>query len=155
MDDFSTGYDPRREERAALTAQCLDFDIMQLVAAADLPPTRGIKELMRRDDQYQMSSCAGFGGTNSAEVTFFLQTGRWKQFNPLWTYRRGQEYSNIRGDNGATINGVVTGMKKNGLLPEDLNDDGKAEYPYVVQYNFPFRNVKMLHPSSRLGTASN
>lgn len=134
-----TGYDPRMENRAALREQCLHgFNIMDLTADSDLPPTRGIKELMRRDDQARMNSCSGFGMTNSAEVTFFLQTGKWRQFNPLWSYRRGQEISGIRGDRGATIHGVVTAASKTGLLPEDLDNDGKAEYPYVVDYNFPF-----------------
>ena len=137
MPEF-TGYNPRAEERAKLIQQCLDFDIMSLSAAPNLPPTRGIKDLMRRDDQGRMSSCTGFGMTNAAEVTGYLQTGIWKQYNPLWSYRRGQEVSNIRGDNGATIHGVVEAAKKKGLLPEDTNDDGKPEYPYVVQYSFQF-----------------
>ena len=132
-----TGYDPRKEERAALTAQCIKFDIMSLVCG-DVPDTRGIKDLMRRDDQHQMNSCAGFGITGAGEVSHWLQTGRWRQFNPLWSYRRGQEVSNIRGDNGATIHGVVKAAKDTGFLPEDVDNDGTVEYPYKVQYNFPF-----------------
>jgi len=132
-----TGYDPRREERAALTAQCIKFDIMSLVCG-DVPETRGIKDLMRRDDQHQMNSCAGFGVTGTAEVTHYLKTGVWRQFNPLWSYRRGQEVSNIRGDNGATIHGVVQAGKTKGFLPEDIDNNGIAEYPYKVDYNFPF-----------------
>lgn len=133
-----TGYDPKLEERKLLSEQCIDFDIMSLTCSSDLPPTRGIKDLMRRDDQHQMNSCAGFGMTGAGEVTHYLQTLTWRQFNPLWTYRRGQEVSNIRGDNGATIHGVVTSSKKPGLLPEDVDNDGTPEYPYRVQYDFPF-----------------
>ena len=133
-----TGYDPRKEERAALSAQCMKFDIMSLMCVGDIPDTRGIKDLMRRDDQHQMNSCAGFGMTNTGEVCHFNQTGVWRQFNPLWAYRRGQEISNIRGDNGATIHGVVQAAKMKGLLPEDIDNDGKAEYPYKVDYNFAF-----------------
>jgi hypothetical protein len=137
MTHYFTGYDPRKEERAALTAQCIKFDIMSLVCG-DVPETRGIKDLMRRDDQFNMNSCAGFGVTGTGEVTHYLQTGVWRQFNPLWSYRRGQEVSNIRGDNGATINGVVQAAKTKGFLPEDIDNNGTAEYPYKVDYNFPF-----------------
>jgi len=133
-----TGWNPETEPIEELMAQCLDFDTSELVVQGDLPPTRGIKNLMRRDDQNRMNSCTGFGMTNTAEVGHFLRTSKWRQFNPLWVYRRGQEYSNIRGDSGATISGVVKAAKTNGLLPEDVDNDGKAEFPYVVNYNYPF-----------------
>lgn len=133
-----TGYDPRRENRAGLTANAIKFDIMSLNCAGDIPDTRGIKDLMRRDDQHQMNSCAGFGMTNTLEVCHYNQTHVWRQFNPLWSYRRGQELDNIRGDNGATIFGVTQAAKTKGGLPEDIDNDGKAEYPYKVEYNFPF-----------------
>jgi len=133
-----TGYDPRKENRAALSAQCIKFDIMSLNCIGDIPDTRGIKDLMRRDDQANMNSCAGFGLTNTVEVCHYNQTHVWRQFNPLWSYRRGQEVSGIRGDNGATIDGVVTAAKKVGCLPEDIDNDGKAEYPYRVEYSFQF-----------------
>ena len=133
-----TGYNPELEDKRSLWANSLRFDIMSLTCQSDLPPTRGIKELMRRDDQFRMNSCSGFGMTNTGETTYFLQTGKWRQFNPLWSYRRGQEQSNIRGDSGATIDGVVKAAKSIGFLPEDIDGDGKPEYPYKVQYNFPF-----------------
>lgn len=133
-----TGYDPRRENRAGLTANAIKFDIMSLNCAGDIPDTRGIKDLMRRDDQHQMNSCAGFGMTNTLEVCHYNQTRVWRQFNPLWSYRRGQELDNIRGDNGATIYGVTQAAKTKGGLPEDIDNDGKPEYPYKVDYNFPF-----------------
>ena len=133
-----TGYDPRRENRAGLTANAIKFDIMSLNCAGDIPDTRGIKDLMRRDDQHQMNSCAGFGMTNVLEVCHYNQTHVWRQFNPLWSYRRGQELDGIRGDNGATIFGVTQAAKTKGGLPEDIDNDGKAEYPYKVEYNFPF-----------------
>lgn len=133
-----TGYDPRKEERAALKASCIKFDIMSLMCVGDIPDTRGLKDLMRRDDQHQMNSCSGFGMTHTGEVCHYNQTGVWRQFNPLWSYRRGQEVSNIRGDTGATIHGVVQAAKVKGFLPEDIDNDGKSEYPYKVDYNFPF-----------------
>lgn len=134
-----TGYDPELEEREALSAQCIDYDFGDFLCSGDIPDTRGIKDMMRRDDQWQMNSCAGFGLTNSAEVGFWLATGVWRQFNPHWSYRRGQEFSRIKGDNGATIHGVVRGGKENGLLPEDIENDGKPEFPYPKnQYDFRY-----------------
>jgi len=137
-----TGYEPALEPREQLAASCLDYDFAEFVCTGDVPKTRGIKDKMRRDDQFQMNSCAGFGCTNSGEVGFFLQTGKWRQFNPHWTYRRGQEFSGIKGDRGATIFGVVEGAKKNGFLPEDVDDDGKAEFP------FPRDNYAFQYPAS-------
>jgi hypothetical protein len=134
-----TGYDPKIEPREQLAAQCLDYDFGNFVCSGEIPDTRGVKEIMRRDDQWSMNSCAGFGLTNSAEVAFWLQTGVWRQFNPHWSYRRGQEKSNIRGDSGATIDGVVRGAKENGLLPEDVQNDGIAEFPFPKNdYNFQY-----------------
>lgn len=131
-----TGYNMNKEDRKALRAQCLDFDIMSLSCdVSDLPETRGIKDKMRRDDQNRVNSCAGFGMTNAAEVSFYLKYLHWRQFNPMWAYKRGQLVDGIRGDNGATIFGVVSAAKKVGLLPEDVNDDGSIEYPYTSNYN--------------------
>lgn len=134
-----TGYDPKIEPRDKLRAACIDYDFETFLCSGDIPETRGLKDIMRRDDQYRMNSCAGFGCTNAGEVGFYLQTGTWRQFNPHWTYRRGQEFSGIRGDNGATIHGVVESAKKNGFLPEDIENDGKAEFPFPRdQYSFQY-----------------
>lgn len=141
-DTTFTGYDPSLEPRDMLASSCIDYDFEQFMCSGDIPDTRGLKHVMRRDDQYQMNSCAGFGCTNAGEVGFFLQTGKWRQFNPHWTYRRGQEISNIRGDRGATIFGVVEGAKRNGFLPEDIENDGKAEFP------FPRDNYGFQYPAS-------
>lgn len=92
-----------------------------------------------REDQFRMNSCAGFGTIHAAAVGFWLATGVWRSFNPLWTYRRGQEIDGIRGDNGATIYGVTESAKRNGLLVQDIENDGKKEYPFPRdQYNFAF-----------------
>ena len=138
-DSQFTGYDPTIEPREQLAAQCLAYDFGNFTCSGEIPETRGIKDIMRRDDQWNMNSCAGFGLTNSSEVAFWLQTGVWRQFSAHWSYRRGQEKSNIRGDNGATIDGVVRGAKENGLLPEDVQSDGIAEFPYPKNdYGFQY-----------------
>ncbi len=134
-----TGYNPTLEPRKLLAAQCLQYDFAKFVCSGEIPDTRGIKDMMRRDDQFSMNSCAGFGVTNSGEVGFWLQTGVWRQFNPHWSYRRGQEKSGIRGDTGATIHGVVRGGKEDGFLPEDIENDGKPEFLYPKnQYAFQY-----------------
>lgn len=128
--EIFTGYDYRREPRQLLTAQCIDFDFGNFVCSGDIPETRGIKDLMRRDDQYRMNSCAGLGCTHAGEVSWWLNTGVWRQFAPHWTYTRGQRRDGIRGDNGATIHNVVVSGKEDGFLPEDVDNDGREEFPY-------------------------
>jgi hypothetical protein len=128
------GYDPTIEEIEQLRDQCIKFDVRDLVVQGDLPDTRGIKDLMRRDDQGRMNSCAGFGMTHAQEVCYFNQTGKWRQFSPNFAYTEGQKNSNIRGDNGATIHGVVKAAKEKGALPEDLDNDGQPEWPYTTRY---------------------
>lgn len=137
-----TGYVPANEPRELLRAQCIEYDFEKFVCSGDIPETRGIKDKMRRDDQYRMNSCAGFGLTNAAEVGWWLKTGDNRQFNPLWTYRLGQALDGIRGDNGATIHNVVQSGKRHGLLAEDVENDGKVEYPFPRDdYDFRFPSV--------------
>jgi len=133
-----TGYVPENEPRELLAAQCIDYDFSEFTCSGDIPQTRGIKDMMRRDDQYRMNSCTGFGLTNAGEVTYWLATGKNRQFNALWTYRHGQRFDGIVGDRGATIHGVVASAKTQGLLPEDVEDDGKPDLPYSQDYNYRF-----------------
>jgi hypothetical protein len=137
-DEWWSGYDKYAEPRELLKAECINFDPKDFVVCGDIPPTRKIKELMRRDDQGRISSCAGFGMSNSGEVTYYLQTLKWRQFNPMWSYHRGQEVNNIRGDKGATIHGVVKAAKNTGFLPEDFDNDGVVEIPYRQDYNMSY-----------------
>jgi hypothetical protein len=138
-----TGYDYTIEKRELLRANAIDYDFEQFRCRGDVPDTFGIMDLMIekkiREDQWRMNSCAGFGAAHAAAVGFWLQTGVWRQFNPHWTYRRGQELDGIRGDNGATIWGVTQAMKAAGLLPEDIENDGKKEFPFPRdQYDFKY-----------------
>lgn len=133
----SLGYAVEEEQKDLLSAMCLDFDVMSLVCG-DLPPTRGIKELMRRSDQGPVNSCVGFGATHAAMVSLFNQTGVWRFLHPMWSYRRAQEQSNIRGDRGATIHGLARSAKVDGFLPEDFDGDGQPESVYTTNYNMRF-----------------
>ncbi len=138
-----TGYDPAREPREALRAACLDYDFAKFVCSGDIPDTRNLKELMRqyriREDQWRMNACAGFGMIHASATAFWLATGTWRTFNPHWTYRKGQARDGIRGDNGATIHNVVVSGKQDGLLVQDIENDGRKEFAFPRdQYNFQY-----------------
>jgi len=147
-----TGYVPENEPRELLAAQCIDYDFTKFVCSGDIPDTRNIKGMMRRDDQFRMNSCAGFGLTNAVEIGWWLKTGDNRQFNALWTYRLGQARDGIRGDNGATIHNVVVSGKSDGLLPEDFENDKKPDQPYVQKYDYRFPEIcKAIAKERRVG----
>ena len=127
-----TGYNLRSEERKLLSAQCLEFDVMSLQPASDPPLTRGIKDLMCCGDQSDTAS-TGYGMTTAAAVAFYIQTGVWRQFNPLWTYRHAQMVSDVQGAIGSTVYGSLYSAMCDGLLPE-------STYP-VVNYSHQFPQV--------------
>ncbi len=138
-----TGYDPSIEPREELFAACIDYDFEQFLCSGDIPDTRNIMEMMIdeeiREDQFRMNSCAGFGTVHAAAVAFWLATGTWRTFNPHWTYRNGQRRDGIRGDRGATIHNVVQSGKEDGLLVQDVENDGKKEFPFPRdQYSFEY-----------------
>jgi hypothetical protein len=135
-----SGYLINDENREALEAESIDFDVMQLgVYGGANPPSRGIRKIMGagRGDQGRVNSCTGFAAAHCAEVCHFNALGTWRQFNENWSYYEGQTRSRSRGitgDRGATIHGCVNGMKQAGMLPVDLNGDGKPDVPYLATY---------------------
>lgn len=134
-----TGYDPSFENREELENSHIDFDFTTFCCAAEVPPTRGIMEKMTREDQFSMNSCAGFGLVHAAQVAFYLQTGDFREFNPHWSYRAGQRVDRRNTDNGCSIGGVIKGGKTEGLLPQDIENDGTLDFPYPRdQYNFRY-----------------
>jgi len=133
----ATGYLKDEEDRDLLEACCIDFDIMSLSPLGDVPDTRGIKDKMRRTDQGRINSCGGFGFAHAAQVAMFNQTQVWRYFHAMWSYRRAQEESGIRGDRGSTITGLVKAGKK-GILPEDFDGDGQPETVYRPDYDMRF-----------------
>jgi len=146
MSEFTGLVEMTPAQREQLVAQCIDFDFGNLVCSADEIESANIQELMIqnkiREDQFRMNSCAGFGVAHAAATAFYFATGYWREFNPHWSYRRGQEIDGIRGDNGATIHGVVTAAMRSGLLPDDIENDGKKEFPY------PRDNYGFQYPAS-------
>jgi hypothetical protein len=139
MSEF-TGYliDLEPKEISYARNKALKFNLNTLMLQSDLPDTRNIKDVMRRDDQGRVGSCTGFGGTHAYEVAYFLMTGKWRQFQPMWTYKKAQPYSGIRGDRGATITGVIKAGLNDGFLPEDFDNDGNPETVYRPNYNMTF-----------------
>lgn len=143
MSEFTGLIEMTGEQKEKLLASCIDFDFGNLVCSDDDIESANIQELMIankiREDQYNMNSCAGFGMAHAGATAFYFQTGTWREFNPHWSYRRGQEINGIRGDSGATIHGVVTAAMKSGMLVDDIENDGVKEFPYPRDnYNFQY-----------------
>jgi hypothetical protein len=138
-----TGYDPDIEPLEDLQSAAIDYDFEQFLCSGDMPDTRDIMQLMIdnkiREDQFRMNSCAGFGTVHGGSTTFWLSTGVWRAFNPHWTYRKGQARDRIKGDRGATIHNVVESGKIDGLLVQDVENDGRKEFPFPRdQYDFQY-----------------
>lgn len=140
-DPIFTGYDPSFEDKEKLYAACLDYDFSQFCCTGEIPDTRNIMDMMTREDQYAMNSCGGFGMAHSAQVSWWLATGDFREFNPHWCYVRGQEIDGRRTDSGVSIRGVVEAAKRFGLLPQDVENDGKLEFAYPRD-NYRFRYPK-------------
>ena len=138
-----TGYDPKIEPRELLTASCIQFDYGNITCSSDMPP-RKIREKFAKQgwplSQQMMSSCAGWATVHGGTVCNLLATGEFRAFFPTWTYKHARRRDGIRGDNGATIHNVVVSAKEDGLLPVDVDRNGKAEFIYNerdFEPNFP------------------
>ncbi len=138
--ELFTGYDPSIEDRDALYSGCIDYDFSQFFAVQRCLRHACIMDKMLRQDQYRMNSCGGLAtGVHGGQVTFWLQTGKFRRFNGHWSYRRGQELDGKKTDSGVSIRGVVEAAKRFGLLPEDIDDDGHLEFPYPLDdYHFQY-----------------
>lgn len=138
MSDIFTGYDPRAEDRDKLFAHCLDYDFSAFCCSGDIPETRGVMDLMTREDQYRMNSCGGFGMVHAGQTCWWLANGDFREFNPHWSYIKGQQIDGRRTDTGVSIRGVVEGAMRFGLLVQDIENDGKLEFSYPRD-NYRFR----------------
>lgn len=49
-----TGYVPENEPREQLASQCIDYDFSQFTCSGDIPDTRNIKDMMRRQPLFQV-----------------------------------------------------------------------------------------------------
>lgn len=133
-----TGYDPAFENRERLYTACIDYDFSKFCCSGEIPETRGIMDLMTREDQFRMNSCAGFGVTHAAQVAWWLATGDFREFNGHWSYICGQRIDGRRSDSGNSIGGAVEGAKTFGLLVQDVQNDGSLEHPYRDNYRLKY-----------------
>lgn len=93
----------------------------------DLVGTKEPEDLAHAEDQRQVNSCGGHGGTTAFERAYEIQTGVRKQFSRMFLYLRGKAEDGIRGDNGMTISGGVKCLKERGCCTEDT-------FPYPGRY---------------------
>jgi hypothetical protein len=130
-----TGYELGCEDLAALKAECVDIDFAQLVCGDDQLQSRGMFELFTKNKirrcQGGIGSCAGAATCHAGASVYYMQAGNFRVFNPMWTYKLGQKRFGARGaQSGTSIQSVVKSGKEDGLLPEDIERDGKLEFPY-------------------------
>lgn len=94
----------------------------------------GVKDWMPIENQQRLNSCAGNGITSIAEACVYFATNGQviEHLSRMFAYVNGQKYSGIVGDNGATLWGVLQGLKLDGLPLESL-----APYTgnYYTQFN--------------------
>lgn len=117
------------ENVASLRRMSTPFKLNRAVRG---PRSWSYRGLLKIEDQGQQGSCTGHAGTSVLEVLNYIKTKAWEQFCRQWLYIQGQKIDGIRGDQGATIEGVVKAMQKVGICREELS-------PYNGQYytNFP------------------
>lgn len=93
----------------------------------ELVRTTDAAELAKPEDQRQVNSCGGHGGTTAFERCYELSTGVRVQFSRMYLYLRGKAQDQIRGDNGMTISGGIKQMREGGICTEAL-------FPYPGRY---------------------
>lgn len=122
---FRLGWRPDLEDSAFLAwATAPVFSIPSNFQAAPALSFRGI---LKVENQGDMNSCTGHGGSTGFESLIYQLNGGFIQMSRMYCYLTGQRMSGIRGDNGATITGCVKGMV-NGLCTEDV-------FPYPSRYS--------------------
>ena len=122
------GWRMDRENRAALARMSTPFRLNRPVTG---PRSWSYRGQLKIEDQQQQGSCTGHAGTSSLEVLNWIKTKTWEQFCRQWLYIQGQKIDGIRGDQGATIEGVVRAMRSVGICREELS-------PYNGQYYTQF-----------------
>lgn len=91
------------------------------------PPSMSFRAALHVENQGNMSSCVGHGGSSGLEALEFIANGGNVQMSRMAMYLLAQRASGISGDNGATISGCVKAMLETGCCEE-------AEYPYPARY---------------------
>lgn len=90
-----------------------------------------IPSWVKFDDQRQMNSCAGHGGTTALEKIAYNLIGRPQQLSRLFLYAEGQKRCGIRGDNGCALYGIVKAAMEVGVAREEVQPYG----PYQTKFS--------------------
>lgn len=125
-----------------------DFDYLRRATAtafsapADFvpQPSMSFRGALHVENQGNMSSCVGHGGSSGLEALEYIANGGSVQMSRMCMYLLAQRATGIRGDNGATISGCVKAMIDSGCCEE-------SEFPYPARYE---RSI----PSAALAGAS-
>lgn len=123
--DFKTGWAEHAEDWDYLGhATARSFS-----APADFvpPASMSFRDVMHVEDQGNVSSCVGHGGSSGLECLEYLTNRGQVQFSRMGMYLEAQSQSGIHGDNGATISGCVQAMIKTGCPRE-------STFPYPGRY---------------------
>lgn len=89
------------------------------------------RTILRVEDQGQMNSCTGHGGSSGLEACIYIDTAGTVtdvQMSRMFAYVAAQKQSGIKGDNGATITGLVESFKRVGCCREET-------LPYTGRYS--------------------
>jgi len=120
------GYRPDLEDRDFLAAGTAgNFSAPGTFTA---PAKIDFRSILTVENQSNMSSCVGHGGSTAMEHLQYLAARTKLQFSRMFAYITAQRQSGIRGDNGATITGCVNALTAIGCCLE-------ATLRYPARYN--------------------
>ena len=110
----------------------------------------GLTNVIRKENQSQMNSCAGNSGSTIFEAGLYHQSNHTIliQLSRMWAYVKGQEKAGISGDNGATLAGVLQALKE-GCPLEELAPYTNSYYTHFskqAEEDAPSRKVKSWSP---------
>lgn len=125
FEDFKTdGYRRDLEDTGYLSKFATPSN---LYCTGDIDPTNmgepiGMIDVIKNENQFRLSSCAGNSGSTILESCLWQQSkGSVNvQLSRMMAYINGQRKSDITGDNGATLAGVLQGFKEYGCCLEEL-----------------------------------
>lgn len=123
MQDFSDracGYRGDLENFVSLAskAQPREQYAFGAVDPTQLGKPMGMIDVLKVEDQQQISSCAGNSSTTILECCLWHLGGMKVQLSRMFAYVNGQRHCGITGDNGATLEGVIAGFRAEGC-PEE------------------------------------
>lgn len=113
----TTGWLRERENRTSLHQMSVPFVLRGAVKG---PKSWSHKSWLKIENQNPLKSCYGHAGSSSLEVLNWIATGgEVIQVSRMYVYLMGQRVDGIRGDEGATIEGGIRSLKKDGGCLED------------------------------------